>query len=263
MVCHPVCTPSGLAVSPGCSAVLAAVRARRPRGLDAAGSRSAEQFSGFKVGSDNNLVAGKKSRIHKSSPPPDADRARVRELQDDRRDAFWHESAHGDVKNPTARAFRAQLYVQAGVPTTRERDDIFRQGKLVCSSPAVFMRTRSRHSVALDCCTGSRPTHRPRQNISKRDLRARAERESGRPDAVNDWFTATSHHRLPQPLPYLYPLAGTIGTATCTVTQKESQYIAHLACAMVPAYGSIKTDESGRAAQFVMPAPIRSTERAP
>ena len=182
-------------------ALVASVCLRPPRpALDAAATlQPPEQFIGFRVGADNKLVRWDKIVEYMKLAAAASDRVRVRELgQDDRRQPVHRVlvSAADTIKNlDRYKQLERRLYFQDGAPNARERDEIFRQGKVVVLDHV--QRARDRDRADADGARAGPPARDRRfagdeEDPRQRDLPARAERESGRPG---------DGHRLVQPEP--------------------------------------------------------------
>jgi hypothetical protein len=206
----------------------------------AAGSlQPPEQFIGFKVGSDNKLVRWDKIVEYMKLAAAGSDRVRVRELgKTTGGNAFLalEISAPETLKSlDRQKQFARKLYFQDGAPTTRERYDIFRQGKLVllvtCSVHANEIgATQMALELVHRLATDDSPTVK---KILDNVIFVLV--PSANPDgqiAVTDWFNRNLDTPFAaSPLPYLYhPYAGhDLNRDMYMFTQKESQYIAHLA----------------------------------
>src|SRR5712664_3452526 len=94
-----------------------------------------EQFLGFKVGADNKLVRWDKIVEYMKLAAANSDRVRFRELgKTSQNNPFiaLEISAPDTLKNlDRYKQLERKLYFQEGTPSPRERDEIFRQGKLV------------------------------------------------------------------------------------------------------------------------------------
>src|SRR5262245_27004042 len=105
--------------------------------LTAAGALQApDQFIGFKVGADNKLVRWDKIvEYMKLAASASSDRVRVREVG---KTVGGYPFLAVEIAAPETirnldryKQFARKLYFQDGAPTPRERDEIFRQGKVV------------------------------------------------------------------------------------------------------------------------------------
>src|SRR3954464_12323897 len=105
-------------------------------GAPAAGTlQSPEQYLGFKVGADNKLARWDKVVDYMKLAAANSDRVRFRELgrtSNDNPFIALEISAPETLKNlDRYKQLERRLYFQGGAPTDAERDEIFRQGKLV------------------------------------------------------------------------------------------------------------------------------------
>jgi hypothetical protein len=105
-------------------------------GATAAGPVQApDQFLGFKVGADNKLARWDKIVEYMRLAAAGSDRVRVRELgKTSSNNPFiaLEISAPETLKNlDRYKQLERKLYFQGGTPSDAERDEIFRQGKLV------------------------------------------------------------------------------------------------------------------------------------
>jgi len=208
--------------------------------LGAAGAlQSPEQFIGFKVGSDNKLVRWEKIVEYMRLAAGASDRVRVRELgKTNGGNAFIavEVSSPDTLKNlDRYKQLERRLYFQGGAPTARERDEIFRNGKVVvlvtCS---VHANEIGATQTALELVHGLATSDSPAvKKILDNVIFLLV--PSANPDgqiSVTNWFNknlgtpfATS------PLPYLYhPYTGHDSNRDMyMLTQKESQYMAEIA----------------------------------
>ena len=96
---------------------------------------SPEQFLGFRVGSDNKLARWDKIVEYMRLAASSSDRVRIRELGKSTNDnpfVLLEISAPDTLKDlDRYKQLERKLYFQGGAPTDAERDEIFRQGKLV------------------------------------------------------------------------------------------------------------------------------------
>src|SRR5438132_3543548 len=94
-----------------------------------------EQFLGFKVGADNKLVRWDRIVDYMKLAAASSDRVRFRELgrTAGRQPLILLEiSAPDTLKNlDRYKQLERKLYFRDGAPSERERDDIFRRGKVV------------------------------------------------------------------------------------------------------------------------------------
>src|SRR3984893_10402958 len=208
-------------------------------GLTAATSlQSPEQFIGFKVGADNKLMRWDKIVEYMKLAAAGSDRVRLRELgKTTGGNPFLSVeiSAPDTLKNlDRYRQLERRLYFQDGTPSSRERDEIFRQGKVVllvtCSVHAnevgpTQMAVELVHHLATD---DSPAVKKILDNVIFILV------PSANPDGemvVTDWFNKNLDTPFASsPLPYLYhPYAGhDINRDMYMFTQKETQYIAQL-----------------------------------
>ena len=227
---------------------------------------SPEQFLGHKVGADNKLVRWDKIVEYMKLAAASSDRVRFRELgKTSSGNPFiaLEISAPETLKNlDRYKQLEKKLYFQGGAPTDAERDDIFRQGKLVllvtCSIHATEigasqMSVELVHRLATD---DSPQVKKILDNVIFVLV------PSLNPDGqimVTDWFNknvGTSY--APSPIPYLYhPYVGHDNNRDMYMfTQKESQYTAQLLWR--DWFPSVWLDEhqqgSNGARIFVMPA---------
>jgi hypothetical protein len=207
-------------------------------GLAAASLQSPEQFIGFKVGADNKLIRWDKIVEYLKLAAAGSDRLRLHELgKTTGGNPFLSVeiSAPDTLKNlDHYKQLERRLYFQEGTPSTRERDEIFRQGKLVllitCSVHAneigpTQMAVELVHHLATD---DSPTVKKILDNVIFILV------PSANPDGqiiVTDWFNKNLDTPFASsPLPYLYhPYAGhDINRDMYMFTQKETQYIAQL-----------------------------------
>src|SRR5579862_6526361 len=103
--------------------------------VTAAAVQTPEQFLGFKVGADNKLVRWDKIVEYMKLAAASSDRVRFRELgpTSNGNPFIALEIASRDtLKNlDRYKQLERKLYFQGGAPTDAERDEIFRQGKVV------------------------------------------------------------------------------------------------------------------------------------
>jgi hypothetical protein len=198
-----------------------------------------EQFIGFKVGADNKLVRWDTLVDYMRQVASASDRVTLRELgktNGNQPFIVLEISSPDTIKNlDRQKQLARKLYFQDGAPSARDRDDIFRRGKLVvlmtCSVHAdeigpSQMTLELVHQLATSDAPGIKkildnvifllvPSLNPDGQIM-----------------VTDWF----NHNLgtpyeSSPLPYLYhPYAGHDNNRDMFMfTQKESEYTARLA----------------------------------
>ncbi|MGE3509900.1 MAG: M14 family zinc carboxypeptidase, partial [Vicinamibacterales bacterium] len=198
-----------------------------------------DQFIGFKVGTDNKLVRWDTIVTYLQQVAAGSDRIRLRELgKTNGGNPFLlaEISAAETIKTlDRQRQFARKLYFQDGPPTVRERDEIFRRGKVVvlltCSIHADEVGpTQMSVELIHELATSDAP------HIKKiLDNVIFLVVPSVNPDGqiiVTDWFNknlGTPYEN--SPLPFLYhPYAGHDNNRDMYMfTQKESEYIARLA----------------------------------
>src|SRR3977135_3205779 len=114
---------------------LALAAAATPAAAAARRLRSAEQFLGVRIGADNKLARWDKIVEYMKLAAASSDRVRFRELgKTSSGNPFiaLEISAPDTLKNVDRyKQLEQKLYFQGGAPTDAERDEIFRQGKLV------------------------------------------------------------------------------------------------------------------------------------
>ena len=211
----------------------------RPGGLTAAASIPApEQFIGFRVGADNKLARWDTILDYMKAVAAASDRVRLRELGKTTNGnplVVLEISAPETLKNlDHYKQLEHELYFQDGAPSARERDEIFRRGKVVVvvtcgvhanEVGATQMSMALVHQLATDDSPGVK-------KILDNFIFLLV--PSVNPDGqflVTDWFrqnVGTSYEA--GPLPYLYhPYAGhDINRDMYMFTQKESLYMAQL-----------------------------------
>ena len=208
-------------------------------GLTAAASlQSPEQFIGFKVGADNKLMRWDKIVEYMKLAAAGSDRLRLRELgRTTGGNPFLSVeiSAPDTLKNlDRYKLLERKLYFQDGTPSAREREEIFRLGKLVllitCSVHANEIGpTQMAVELVHHLATHDSPTVK---KILDNVIFILV--PSANPDGeivVTDWFNKNLDTPFASsPLPYLYhPYAGhDINRDMYMFTQKETQYIAQL-----------------------------------
>jgi hypothetical protein len=250
------------------AALVAAVAVvRTPRPLLAAGTLpSPDQFIGFHVGTDNKLARWDRVVEYMKTVAGASDRVRFRELGKTNNGnpfVMLEVSSPETLKNlDRYKQFERKLYFQNGAPTPRERDDIFRLGKVVvlvgCSIHATEVgATQMTLDLVHHLATDDSPTTRKiLDNVILLLV------PSLNPDGqilVTDWFNrnlGTPYESSPLPVLY-HPYVGHDNNRDMYMfTQKESQYMAQVAWhEWLP---SIWLDEhqmgAGGARIFVMPA---------
>ncbi len=220
--------------------LLVAAVLSRSGGVTAAGSlQSPEQFIGFKVGADNKLARWDTIVEYMRAAAANSDRVRYRELgkTSQGQPLIVLEIASADtLKNlDRYKQMQRRLYFQGGSPSTRDRDDLFRQGKVVvlitCATHATEIGSTQMalelvHQLATD---DSPATKKILDNVIVLLV------PSLNPDGqilITDWFNrnlGTPYES--SPLPSLYhPYVGHDSNRDMYMfTQKESQYTAQLA----------------------------------
>jgi len=233
----------------------------------AAGSLQApEQFLGFRVGADNKLARWDKIVDYMKLAAANSDRVRVRELgKTSSNNPFIavEISAPETLKNlDHYKQLERKLYFQGGAPTDAERDEIFRQGKLVllvtCSIHATEIGATQ---MSLDLVHRLATSDAPEvKKILDNVIVVLV--PSLNPDGqilVTDWFNKNvGTEYANSPIPYLYhPYVGHDNNRDMYMfTQKESQHTARLL--WHDWFPSVWLDEhqmgSNGARIFVMPA---------
>ena len=222
-------------------ALLAAVTLLRMSGgvLAAAGVPAPEQFIGFKVGTDNKLARWDRIVDYMKAVAASSDRVRLRELgKTNNGNAFvmLEIASPETLKNlDRYKQYERKLYFQNGAPTPRERDEIFRQGKVVVMVGASVHATEVGptqaalelvHHLATDDSAATK-------NILDNVILLLV--PSLNPDGqvlVTDWFNknlGTPYEASPLPVLY-HPYIGHDNNRDMyMLTQKESQYVAQVA----------------------------------
>src|SRR4051812_29247203 len=235
--------------------------------VTAAGTlQTPEQFLGHRVGTDNKLVRWDKIVDYMKLAAANSDRVRFRELgktSDNNPFIALEISAPETLKNlDRYKQLEKKLYFQGGAPSAGERDEIFRQGKLVllitCSIHATEIGA-SQMSVELvhHLATSDAPEVK---KILDNVIFVLV--PSLNPDGqimVTDWFNKNlGSEYANSPIPYLYhPYVGHDNNRDMYMfTQKESQHTANLL--WHDWFPSVWLDEhqmgSNAARIFVMPA---------
>jgi hypothetical protein len=207
-------------------------------GLTAAGLPAPEQFIGFKVGTDNKLARWDRIAEYIKLAGTASDRVNVRELgKSTAGNPFLavEISSPENLKNiDRYKQLARKLYFQDGAPSARERDEIFRQGKVVVLVTAGVHAnevgpTQAALELVHQLATDESPTVKKiLDNVIFLLV------PSVNPDGqivITDWFNKNHDTPFaPSPLPYLYhPYAGhDLNRDMYMFTQKESQYIAQL-----------------------------------
>ncbi|HMD34651.1 MAG TPA: M14 metallopeptidase family protein [Vicinamibacterales bacterium] len=225
-----------------------------------------EQFLGFTVGADNKLVRWDKIVEYMKLAAANSDRVRFRELG---RTSNGNPFIALEISSPDTlksldryKQLEQKLYFQGGAPTDAERDEIFRQGKLVllitCSIHATEIGA-SQMSVELVHRLATEDSPQVKKIL---DNVIFVLVPSLNPDGqimVTDWFNknvGTAYAN--SPIPYLYhPYVGHDNNRDMYMfTQKESQHAARLI--WHDWFPSVWLDEhqmgSNAARIFVMPA---------
>src|SRR5215212_7044739 len=233
----------------------------------AAGSlQSPEQFLGFKVGADNKLARWDKIVEYMRLAAGSSDRVRVRELGKTTNNnpfILLEISAPDTLKNlDHFKQLERKLYFQGGAPTDAERDEIFRQGKLVVVVTCAIHATEIGASqMVLELvhrlATEDSPTVK---KILDNVIFVLV--PSLNPDGqimVTDWFNKNvGTPYANSPIPYLYhPYVGHDNNRDMYMfTQKESQYTAQLLWHdWLPAVWLDEHQQGSNGARiFVMPA---------
>ena len=228
--------------------------------------QSPEQYLGFKVGADDKLVRWDKIVDYMKLAAANSDRVRFRELgktSDNNPFIALEISAPETLKNlDHYKQLEKKLYFQGGAPSATDRDEIFRQGKLVllitCSIHATEIGA-SQMSVELvhHLATSDAPEVK---KILDNVIFVLV--PSLNPDGqimVTDWFNKNlGSEYANSPIPYLYhPYVGHDNNRDMYMfTQKESQHTANLL--WHDWFPSVWLDEhqmgSNAARIFVMPA---------
>ncbi len=222
-------------------ALLAAVALLRTRDglLAAAGVPTPEQFIGFTVGADNKLARWDRIVEYMKAVAASSDRVRLRELgKTNNGNAFvmLEIAAPETLKNlDRYKQYERKLYFQNGAPTPRERDEIFRQGKVVVMVGASVHATEVGptqaalelvHHLVTDDSAATK-------NILDNVILLLV--PSLNPDGqilVTDWFNknlGTPYEASPLPVLY-HPYIGHDNNRDMyMLTQKESQFVAQVA----------------------------------
>jgi hypothetical protein len=228
--------------------------------------QSPEQFLGFKVGADNKLIRWDKVVEYMKLAAAGSDRVRYRELgKTSSGNPFiaLEISAPETLKNlDHYKQMERKLYFQDGAPSDSERDEIFRQGKVVvlitCSIHATEIGA-TQMSVELVHRLATEDSSQVKKIL---DNVIFVLVPSLNPDGeilVTDWFNknvGTPYEA--SPIPYLYhPYVGHDNNRDMYMfTQKESEYTAQLL--WHDWFPSVWLDEhqqgSNGARIFVMPA---------
>jgi hypothetical protein len=225
-----------------------------------------EQFLGFKVGADNKLVRWDKIVEYMKLAAANSDRVRFRELgktSDNNPFIALEISSPDTLKNlDRYKQLEKKLYFQGGAPSETERDEIFRQGKLV------LLITCSIHATEIGASQMSVELVHHLATSDAPDVKKILDNvifvlvPSLNPDGqimVTDWFNKNlGTEYANSPIPYLYhPYVGHDNNRDMYMfTQKESQHTANLL--WHDWFPSVWLDEhqmgSNAARIFVMPA---------
>jgi hypothetical protein len=225
-----------------------------------------EQFLGFKVGADNKLVRWDKIVDYMKLAAANSDRVRFRELgktSDNNPFIALEISSPDTLKNlDRYKQLEKKLYFQGGAPSETERDEIFRQGKLV------LLITCSIHATEIGASQMSVELVHHLATSDAPDVKKILDNvifvlvPSLNPDGqimVTDWFNKNlGTEYANSPIPYLYhPYVGHDNNRDMYMfTQKESQHTANLL--WHDWFPSVWLDEhqmgSNAARIFVMPA---------
>jgi Zinc carboxypeptidase len=225
-----------------------------------------EQFLGFKVGADNKLIRWDTIVAYMKLAAASSDRVRFRELgktSDNNPFIALEISAPETLKNlDRYKRLEQKLYFQGGAPSDAERDEIFRQGKLV------LLITCSIHATEIGATQMSVELVHHLATSDAPDVKKILDNvifvlvPSLNPDGeimVTDWFNKNlGTDYANSPIPYLYhPYVGHDNNRDMYMfTQKESQHTANLL--WHDWFPSVWLDEhqmgSNAARIFVMPA---------
>src|SRR3954452_10026873 len=228
--------------------------------------QSPEQYLGFKVGADNKLVRWDKIVDYMKLAAANSDRVRFRELgktSDNNPFIALEISAPDTLKNlDRYKQLEKKLYFQGGAPSASERDEIFRQGKLV------LLITCSIHATEIGASQMSVELVHHLATSDAPDVKKILDNvifvlvPSLNPDGqimVTDWFNKNAGSEYANsPIPYLYhPYVGHDNNRDMYMfTQKESRHTANLL--WHDWFPSVWLDEhqmgSNAARIFVMPA---------
>ncbi|MGE3520686.1 MAG: M14 family zinc carboxypeptidase, partial [Vicinamibacterales bacterium] len=237
----PLRRPARVAVSAiGLLAAMLVLRAPAAVSVSAAGAvQSPEQFIGFRVGTDNRLARWDRIVDYLRAVAAESDRVRLRELGPSTLGqpfVLMEISSAETIKNlDRYKQLSRKLYFQGGAPNEREREEVFRQGKVVVlvtcgvhanEVGATQMSLELVHHLATDDSPGTRKIL---DNVILLLV------PSANPDGqilVTDWFNRNLGTPFESsPLPVLYhPYAGHDSNRDMyMLTQKESQYMADVA----------------------------------
>jgi Zinc carboxypeptidase len=204
----------------------------------AAGLQPPEQFLGHRVGADNKLARWDRIVEYMKLAAASSDRVRFRELgKTSSNNPFiaLEISAPETLKNlDRYKRLERKLYFQDGAPTEAERDEIFRQGKLVLAI------TCSIHATEIGATQMSIELVHRLATSDAPDVKKILDNvifllvPSLNPDGqilVTDWFNKNvGTEYASSPIPYLYhPYVGHDNNRDMYMfTQKESQHTARL-----------------------------------
>ena len=224
-----------------------------------------EQFLGYRVGADNKLARWDAIVEYMKLAAARSDRVRFRELgKTSQNNPFIAlEIAAPDVlKNARYKQLERKLYFQDGAPTDSERDEIFKQGKVVvvitCSIHATEIGA-SQMSLELVHRLATEDSPAVKKILDNVILLLVPSLNPDGQVMVTDWFNKNvGTPYMPSPIPYLYhPYVGHDNNRDMYMfTQKESQHTARLL--WHDWFPSVWLDEhqqgSNGARIFVMPA---------
>jgi hypothetical protein len=205
----------------------------------AAGSlQTPEQFLGFKVGADNKLARWDKIVEYMKLAAANSDRVRFRELgktSDNNPFIALEISAPETLRNlDRYKQLERKLYFQGGAPADAERDEIFRQGKLVllvtCSIHATEIGA-SQMSLELVHRLASEDSPAVKKILDNVIVVLVPSLNPDGQILVTDWFNKNvGTEYANSPIPYLYhPYVGHDNNRDMYMfTQKESQLTATL-----------------------------------
>jgi len=222
----------------GLAVAVALVRPQVPVAA-APGIQAPDQFIGFKVGADTKLARWDRIVEYMKQVAGGSDRVRLRELgktNNGQPFLMMEISSPETIKNlDRYKQYERRLYFQNGAPTPRERDEIFRQGKVVVfvgasihatEVGATQMTLELVHHLATD---DSPATRKILDNVILLLV------PSLNPDGqtlVTDWYNrnlGTPYEASPLPMLY-HPYVGHDNNRDMYMfTQKESQFVAQVA----------------------------------
>ena len=198
-----------------------------------------DQFIGFKVGTDNKLARWDQILEYMKLAAAGSDRVRLRELG---KSSGGNAIVTVEISSPDtirsldkAKQLARKLYFQDGAPTPRERDEIFRRGKVVvlvtCSIHANEVGpTQSTLELVHQLATSDSPAIR---KILDNVILVLV--PSLNPDGqilITDWFNetlGTAYEGSPMPSLYHRYAGHDLNRDMYMFTQKESEYMARLA----------------------------------